>query len=608
MDPGTCLSIAEIAFQGAMYAFKTFRSGLNYASDSERLILNLEMERFRFQVWGENAGLLTRNGQATTFPDRLLPLYQVIVAQLEGIQNLVQDSDKLVGLYGLELTTNAPTNPSQVRKIVERMQRSIKSCGHMLDVHGGDEVDEMEIQTGKLVVGDRRHPSPWERTRWAIRDLKKFEALVHDLSGRISKLDQLLSESQQWRAREDLNRVNIVVVGSAVDEASLSLILAAVRDKSDTSTIRTAVERRALADDIPAVNPIQIGATGRLSLSDFKINENLFSEPRFLAAKAASPEEIFLFERKPFDPNITPQDKIKLAGRIQRLVMLLKRPKSSSFLTPGAEGCIHDPSRFCWWIILRFPITIATSAPTLGILLNGEPVSLLSLLSSKLRPPLEQRYRLAKAITGTLSELYNSSWLHKGIRSENILFTIPAVPTTPPSSSEIVQILGSPTLCGFDYSRQESDGSTMDKAKTLIKVSTAIYRHPNYQGDAAKGYKIQYDIYSLGLVLVEIALWQPLATFLKSDRPSANGSSARLSPDMQVFHSDHAALLKTRVGNTVEKELMFRVGSSYAAAIQFCLELADRPSTVDICEVPLHPVLEFYDKVVAPLARLARIE
>lgn len=45
-----------------------------------------------------------------------------------------------------------------------------------------------------------------------------------------------------------------------------------------------------------------------------------------------------------------------------------------------------------------------------------------------------------------------------------------------------------------------------------------MYRHPNYQGEAAQGYKVQYDVYSVGLVLVEIALWMPLGSFLEGMR------------------------------------------------------------------------------------------
>ena len=609
MDPGTYISIAELAFKGATYAIKSFRNGLNFATDTERLVLNLEMERFRLQVWGENAGLAPANGEAARFPDRLVPLFQVIASQLEGIRDLVQDTDKLAALYGLVPTTNPPANPDHVRKIVERMQRSIRSCGRTLDPN----TDYTEAHDTATDVVEKRRPNPWERTRWAIRDLKKFESLVHNLSCRISTLHQLLSESQQRKTHEDNGRVNIVVVGSAVDQCSLDLIRAAVQGERDTSTIRSAVERRALADDLPGAKVLEVGPAGRLALSDFKIAEDLLTKPRFLAAKAASPTEIFLFERKSFDPNISPQDKIKLTQRVQRLMLLLKRPKSSEFSTPYAEGCIHDPSHFCWWIVLRFPVMLATTSPTPDILSRPEPVSLLTLLKSKIRPPLEQRYRLAKILTATLSELYNSSWLHKGIRSENILFNIPSVPSSSTAIEEISKITDSLVLCGFDYSRQETESSTIDRARSSGEVLTAIYRHPKYQGDAAEGYKIQYDIYSLGLVLLEIALWQPLATFLKSDKPGSSGSSngagsssVKLSPDMQVFHASHASILKKRVVAVADAELGFRVGTSYSAAVQFCLGFADRPALADTDEIPAHPVLEFYDNVVVPLSRLAR--
>jgi len=104
-------------------------------------------------------------------------------------------------------------------------------------------------------------------------------------------------------------------------------------------------------------------------------------------------------------------------------------------------------------------------------------------------------------------------------------------------------------LIGFNYSRQESEEQTIDKSKLINDSKTFIYRHPAYQGEAAQGYKIHYDIYSFGLVLVEIALWVPLMSFLdgveiKSSMSSKSELSVSLSSKMTQFHRTEALELQ----------------------------------------------------------------
>ncbi|KAK4121517.1 hypothetical protein N657DRAFT_577590, partial [Parathielavia appendiculata] len=678
MEPGTYIAIAQIAFQGACVAVKAFRNGLSFSQDAERLVLGLEVERFRLHIWGENAGLAPPEGQPVTLPNRLLPICEILKDYLEQIERLVKDADDLTNRYGLLPTQEAPTKSALVRQLVDRMQRSIQSSKVKLAAVGAtedeeDEEQKKEAESGHLVAqaaagqddvglsSPRRTTSTWKKIRWAVRDLEKFECLVKDLGHRINKLNDLLTEAQQRKTREDNYRVNMVVVGSAVDEASLELIRAAVRGEPDTSQVRAAVERKALTVGQGMTTESTQTQRAPLSLDMFFLPNN-FGSKEFASVKhfvtvkrsdSASNPSYYLLERKPFDPSILDADKDRLASRIQRLVLLLQRPKSPDFRTPKAEGCIHDPGNSCWWIAFQYPLHV--DPPTLGktpdsthiatrrLLLSkpkDTPVSLLTLLapSAKFRPPLEQRLALASAFCTTLSELYLSGWLHKSIRSENILFPHAGAVLHPPPYSyapeQMQAILSTPLVCGFDYTRHESEWATVDRARTRGQVAAAIYRHPDYQGEAAEGYKVQYDAYSVGLVLVEIAVWMPLKEkFLEATKKSLSSSSAssasasalgsdfapqssratssgvELSGDMDVFHAPHAVELKRRVIHVVESELAFRVGSLYYRAVKFCLEFADRqpdPGVADGGEVGVHPAMAFYDNVVVPLAGLVQ--
>jgi len=526
--------------------------------------------------------------------------------------------------------------------------------------------------------------------RWAIRDLDKFNKLVVDLGSRITKLDQLLTETQQRRVLEDHYRINMIVIGSVVDETSLNLIRDAVDDKPATSQLRSALERRALSSDVssprrPKLLAAMTQALPQWQLRDFVLPDHFARRDRFITAKKgpASTEagpggaetEYFLFERKSFDQNV--DNAASVTSRIQQLVILLHKPKSPGFRTPAAEQCIHDPGNSCWWIVFRFPVGRDTLLPMLlpsllpsqmppessaSSLLpmstlpgsHGEPVSLLSLLqpTAMFRPPMEQRLALAGALCATFSDLYMSGWLHKGVRSENILFSrAAAVPPVLCGADDMWYILSSFLVCGFEYSRHESHPTDRVNQKGVSEeggsrrtdgakapgglsdgVLRAIYRHPNYQGEAAAGYRLQYDIYSVGLVLVEVALWMPLSSFLLAQpagsrggrsgagnggtgknvgaahlrqelasRADSRAEAITLSGDMREFLSEHAEELKRRVLGRVESELAFRVGTPYYHAVKFCLELPDRSELQGDVE-DVHPAMEFFNNVVVPLS------
>ncbi|PHH63669.1 hypothetical protein CDD81_5650 [Ophiocordyceps australis] len=599
----TQAAVVQVAFHGACFALHILRSSLHFSHAAERLILNLEMERFRLLIWGQNSGLAPPPGQPPRLPSRLEAISSVINSHLDGIARLLQDAQVLRARYGLQETLEQPSSSATVRRLLERMQATLGAMGIPSDATLGSNDGEMK---------KRLHwwDSPAKRLRWAVCDLDRFSALVDDLASRISKLNQLLTETQQVSAQQDGERVSILLVGSVADGQALHLLLAAAKQTPIPSATRARVENLAICANVPL--PHLVPAS--LALSDFVLPPSFASKRRFLAAKTSDSVAgaVHLFERKDFDPNIGPREKRMLVARIQHLVSLLSKPKTPEFKTPLALGCIHDAARFCWWMVHRLPPFSAWPVSP-SCQLGFEPVSLAALLHprARFRPPLEQRYALASHICATLSELFSSSWLHKGIRSENIIFCVPAMPEPGLLPAQSSQLLKSVLVCGFDYSRQESEQSSIDKARLSGNVPTAMFRHPSYQGDAAEGYKMEYDVYSLGLVLVEIALWTPLASFLQPKPASSSVSKSQndashLSPNMTLFHEPHAAALKRRVTHTVDAEFAFRLGSQYHEAIKFCLEFADLDPRPQDDEFPTHPSLEFYNKVVVPLSRLQR--
>ncbi|PGH11905.1 hypothetical protein AJ79_04597 [Helicocarpus griseus UAMH5409] len=662
MDLGSIIALTTIAYKGADLAWNVFQNTLRYSSDSEDLILQLELERFRFQTWARNAGLTEGELSAGLFP-----IYETVERNLRVIGELFENADHLREQYGLCASQSEVGEPDKVKRFITKMRRSIRASGIKLDVAGNNEDEDESKQQCHPEAGPRAGPG--KRLWWGVRDRKQFKKLISDLESHVEKLNKLLTETQQRSVEEDRKRIDIVFVGNANDDTSLQLIREALGQEPETSSIRALVERKALSDGQSLSSRSSPRALTPLTLNDFCFPVGFQSQGRFMAKSTKSGEYVLL-ERKAYDRDISMQDKQVLAARLNRLVLLLSGVKSLEFRTPRAIGFVHDPGNLCWWIIFEFPGASITGAPRGTV--STQPVSLLALLESKLRPALQTRLHLASTLATTFSELYGSSWLHKNIRSENILFPYlyekkqrnsnnKDEPSPLDNYTDIPSLLSSPLVAGFNYSRQETEAQTIDKNQFHDDIRPVIYRHPSYQGEAAQGYRIGYDVYSFGLVLAEIAWWVPLASFL--DARASNGSvvtsqlsssspllssssvlsqdrsltststtattSPRLSSTMKRFHRPEALELQRRVCSRADRELAFRVGTTYFDVVKWCLGYADRHNDVDGTVINAtaivapaldanaaavedcddwHPALEFYNRVVVPLRRIANMD
>ena len=127
-------------------------------------------------------------------------------------------------------------------------------------------------------------------------------------------------------------------------------------------------------------------------------------------------------------------------------------------------------------------------------------------------PDLGDRFKLAHTLAVALWSLHSLDWLHKGLCSTNILFfpsAFSASATRATATAATVAEISSPYLLGFDCSRPEH--LTEMSIATRNPSSQDLHRHPNSLDTLdRKPYCKSYDIYSLGIILLEIGLWKVL--------------------------------------------------------------------------------------------------
>ncbi|KAF5026823.1 hypothetical protein F66182_1107 [Fusarium sp. NRRL 66182] len=564
LDPGSIIALTQITYQGAKRAVDIVLTAVHFPKDCEELLVQLKLEQFRLQCWGRSAGL--EQGELIK---ALHPIFPEIRNSLDCICALFQDLNNLRAKFGIVSTSVQDVEQGQ-KGLVKRWNEELRKQGLAFSGKQADIDDEgasliSKEQQSFFPVGTFKVSLP-ARLRWALGNKTKFRDCVAELERYINKLDQLLPERQSLQYRQDWTRVNIIILGKADDENTVSLLRNALEGSPEMqSSLRGLVDRKLVAAAPSTTNFLR--GNPQLDKSAFSITQASKDSGRLMATQKKTGEQV-MFEKKSWDDERSLANRSKLQMRLGRLVAML-RPGRSNYLL-RAIGFAEDEVAKCWWIVYEMPPPIATT--TCQVLTLNERLG----RQFAHIAPLETRTRLASALASAYSELFSSGWVHKAISSHSIVYF--------GQQSDVAH----PFVAGFEFSRQDTEESNVDAAKTQARVERNLYRHPNYIGNESNRYMAQYDIYSFGLVLIEIALWQPL----KDVCPHGQSES---------FGRQEARHVQEWASKMVESHFAFRVGTVYANVVSWCLKNGTGNSH---SQEDWHPALAFNDHVVVPLSSL----
>ncbi|KAF4976584.1 hypothetical protein FZEAL_6762 [Fusarium zealandicum] len=174
-----------------------------------------------------------------------------------------------------------------------------------------------------------------------------------------------------------------------------------------------------------------------------------------------------------------------------------------------------------------------------------KPTSLMELISETRMPSLSVRVKLMRALAEFLEKLHAVNWLHKGLRSQSIIFF-------QEYSGDVD--LTKPYLSGFDYSRPES-ADYMSESPPAVAAED-LYRHPSVQGGPREdvhghGFKKYHDIYSLGVVLLEIAYWKPIYSILGFDSAQVVRPREVAGVKTQLLEGGYGGYVRSNLGDIV---------------------------------------------------------
>ena len=232
------------------------------------------------------------------------------------------------------------------------------------------------------------------------------------------------------------------------------------------------------------------------------------------------------------------------------------RPKPTGLRTLDCIGLVEDQNRFQFGLLFRVPpgVDVKLGPITLhSYLCNGK-------LDGKLMPfpTLGDRIQLAYTLARSLTELRVIGLFHKNFHSGNVFF----FPTR--FTKEVT--LRKPYVGGFEVSRPEHDRnlSISTNAKAFDLYRHPDLRDPSNQWQGRPPWSFKYDVYGLGMVLLEIGLFQPLQRVVGTTEQSSS---------RHLFEAK-------RCINVAKINLPHMMGPLYCEAVLDCIDF-ERPAVED---------------------------
>ncbi|KAK0507479.1 hypothetical protein JMJ35_010002 [Cladonia borealis] len=515
--------------------YRLVRDFKSTGEHSTRLLGELEIEDRRFQAWGEATGLSRSdwNGLQHCYLD------QAVLDILCSIVLRFADISKLVERYGHQKSQGTG---QEVETKVAIESISILDYKSLTNLQS---ITEEVARYREIIKLTQTSISALNKFRWVLADRQKFKRLIDDLHSSNNSLGAL-STPKTLAVANSLSTFDLL---NTNDPSHLSLI------STSSSSSHPELSRTAAFKSQNLLSPSSFSLPpDPIPHQDLVIDDPI-TPSRTLALLLSKnvPVSRVLIEWKSrgsfSNPISSNASSALILSRIQKLVHLLASNPPHAFRTLSCAGYHAGPIRI--GLIFNLPSSASgTSLPSSLEQLLGDRKIVQAIYGGK--PPLEARFRLAHALAQAVAGLLLVNWLHKGVCARNVLFF--------PCKDDASAIdISSPFLTGFDFSREVTDRAFSENS---IGLANDLYRHPDH--DAGSEFQKSYDIYALGLVLLQIGLWESLETLGGVEKDNEGN----------FVYASHRKLREDLLERCIQSgRLCYRMGTGYQNAVRYCLNM-----------------------------------
>ncbi|KAL8391908.1 hypothetical protein RB595_002202 [Gaeumannomyces hyphopodioides] len=618
MDPGTALGAVSLIFQvfsGCIKGYQLLSAARGLDDDHKFFRIRIKSEQYRLLNWAQIAQLSENDDTLTISRSSKTLLLDVLDQQHRLLLRFGRLDERLRPLTRPLLLSDEPDISHDVGVKDGQRNGELETIDRNDDVQRRFPATNALLKKSlSFIHKTSRFPTS---IRWVVSDKAKIEELLGRLTGLNDYLDQLLSIQQMELLSSQQTRTNyqILQLNNKIDQLS-ELVRAGMLQPAkkleneylyasaspwyspgltdDTVCRRLEGDLAQLAQTKALVTATELtpGLLVRELLSKLQLETSSWADCQSELAE----RDIQLVEthESPQSPEISSHTKRTAAWykpsfqswravwvewkqlpretdggrigkitleRLEALVGLLREDRHTrQFRALRCLGYyVHTTARKSDDKTARLDYGCVYENPE-GVDPKARPVSLLEHIlessQAKKTPSLSARIALMRTLAESVERLHAVNWLHKGLRSEHVLFFPPEYAS--PHHAVLSLDLRRPYLTGFDYSRPAAGRCSHMSETASADAAEDLYRHPAVQGRAqgsatSRGYKKIHDIYSLGIVLLEIAFWKPIFKILGCVR--AEDVNAREAAEAKETlldgEFDVTSWLRSNLGDTV---------------------------------------------------------
>lgn len=532
------IAIYHEVYNLSLFVYEVVQDVKDYDSDKETIKQELEHEIFFLEAF--NKFFLDQESGGIVYDPNLPPSYPLRVTSI--LQHLREN----LSVYSKLALKHYP--PYRRLILGEDVQLSIGSIPGSGEKGPPQKPDKGGFRGKMQDFGLRA----WD---WSLFDKKKLLGVVSQFKEWTGRLKEIMSFSMLFAARfKDV---------TALEDFQ----------KSDTAK-QTGLEKVANRQFLNRCKTIEEASPlkGRLVESPYSAQGSALRIMRFHTETEPYGKAVAV-EYKGYGLQPTLNEEVqqnldKVKKNIRTLATLLQ---NSAFVDHGSTatssepvlhtfqciGYIDEPENNRMAFVFQLP-TMASSS-SLGNLKTLH--AFIEELDPRSKPAnslsLEQRFFLAHSLCITILNLHGSGWVHKSIRSTNVVL----FPEGPTGSLEALTISSSeaiPYITGFEFSRPAL-GAT--EVMVDFDIERNLYRHPDRQGAPMANFSKMHDLYALGVVLLEIGMWKTVTDRLKAGIDHAR-KFGKLPPPEHI---------KQGFIKMAKEQLPGTMGTRYAKAVVTCL-------------------------------------
>ncbi|KAI8673043.1 hypothetical protein LRP88_02432 [Fusarium phalaenopsidis] len=570
-------------FEKGFEVWRTIREAHDFGDDVADWMCKLEMEFFRFQTWWtalEHLALKPKRPPSIRRVPTQTSALQVTLDKQFGqpitdaavnILKLLEKVEEVLKRNGI--LTIFQAQPPEPRQTLDLSEETSKSRTRLKKF-----ADDLLKHT-PWITRIKHNASPWKDNDKSTLD-SSLESMIYWNNALYSILPQNLRDSilelgiagyalETSDNIGDISRLssnrNTVLSQSAKFIRLRQRFKDGATTNADLDAVLTKMERR--MNHFEGINAAKVLAGCQYSIAHYSPDDE------------GQPCRVMI-EWIPFPQG--DYDVYKLARtRISQISYSLQQIGEISRLqVPPSLGFIEYGSAKVFGLVSALPTsaTSSTTIVTLYDILPGSQRPGTNERSSSSRrsvnyplPSLNQRFELATTLVMGFYTFLLTRWHHERFSSLHIAFLVNEATISSTSTQSTPLDLGAPIIGGFAISRPDS--TTELSISAPVEDSEAVYLHPDVRqrlksrpagSNANTGPQTRYqrvhDIYALGLLLVEIGFWRPLA------RVAESGSGGKVKAS-----NLSAKEFKDAIAKKCRSDLAFWMGETYKDVTLRCL-------------------------------------